>query len=404
MKILEKIVFSLALGALMSCDTANELDNSKDEGAVVVREVPHIYVYTENSVEITSKEDYMQADMMIDGFGNYPNYTGSTRIRGRGNSTWGRPKKPYRLKLDKKSEILNLPAEKDWVLLANDYDPTMMMNAVAMQIAHLLNMPYTNHAVPVNLTINDTYRGSYMLTEQVEISETRVNVDEKQGVLLELDSYFDEDWKFRSSHYDLPVMVKDPDVKNDAHFATIQSDFQTMEDLLAAATFPNNGYDELIDIESVVGFLITYNLTQNVEINHPKSTYMHKDVNGKYTMGPVWDFDWGFDYNDDTKTHFDNAEGALLRPYGERGTRFFSRFLEDPAVRDLYKRKWNQFRQEGMHKLLVYMADYYSFAGRSFKSDNELWTDKKDYAIEYARMKAWLNARAEYIDRYVAEL
>ena len=45
------------------------------------------------------------------------------KIRGRGNSTWSYfPKKPYRIKLDEKSEVLGLKSDKDWIVLANYND------------------------------------------------------------------------------------------------------------------------------------------------------------------------------------------------------------------------------------------------------------------------------------------
>ena len=60
---------------------------------------------------------------------------GSMRIRGRGNSTWGMPKKPVKLKFDTKSEVLGMPAEKDWALLANYADKSLLRNSLGMEIS-----------------------------------------------------------------------------------------------------------------------------------------------------------------------------------------------------------------------------------------------------------------------------
>jgi len=134
----------------------------------------------------------------IDGKGFYENFADSTRIRGRGNTTWSYPKKPYRLKLDNDGTPFGLAKEKDWVLLANYLDPTHLLNPVAMTIGQMLELPFTNHVVPVTVTLNGQYQGVYTFTEQVERSKTRVNIDKKKGALLELDQYFDEDFKFKS--------------------------------------------------------------------------------------------------------------------------------------------------------------------------------------------------------------
>ena len=90
-------------------------------------------------------------------------------MKGRGNSTWGYPKKPYRLKLNKKAEICGLGKAKNYVLLANHLDPTLMLNSVAFKIGRLLELPFTNHAIPVDVVLNGIYKGSYLLTEQIEV-------------------------------------------------------------------------------------------------------------------------------------------------------------------------------------------------------------------------------------------
>jgi hypothetical protein len=123
------------------------------------RTVPHIFMITDGNVPVVSKDDYVHASITIDGKGMYNDYTGTTNIKGRGNSTWWMPKKPYRLKLDTKAALLGLSAEKDWVLLANYLDETHMLNAVAMKTGKQFGIPYTNSIVPVEVTLNGVYQG-----------------------------------------------------------------------------------------------------------------------------------------------------------------------------------------------------------------------------------------------------
>ena len=103
-------------------------------------------------------------------------FSGPGRIRGRGNSTWlWYPKKPYRIQLDSKAELLGLKADKDWVLPADYRDPTHLRNTFAFTLGQALELPYTNHSRYVEVTFNNDYIGFYMLTEQVEQGENRVN-------------------------------------------------------------------------------------------------------------------------------------------------------------------------------------------------------------------------------------
>lgn len=367
--------------------------------------LPHVFIETEGNQPIVSKDDYLNATVRIDGKKEYLSYEGTTKVKGRGNSTWGLDKKPYRLKLDKKAALLGLDAEKDWVLLANYLDPTLMLNAVAMKTGQLLGLPFTNHIVPVDVTINGKYMGNYMFTEQVEISEARVNVDDVDGVLLELDTNYDEDWKFKSGNYNLPVMVKDPEVTSDARMERIKSDFHLLENAVASADFPNTNYKEYIDINSLVNYLIVYNLTQNMEINHPKSTYMHKEAkSNKYTMGPIWDFDWGFDY-EGKNVHFTAYNRALFPVSGMEpaiGRSFFGRFFLDPEFKALYKQRWNEFTANKLPELYDYLNRYAASIEISKEADYQKWKFAgKNFKEEVKKLNEWLANRVKYIDSEV---
>lgn len=365
--------------------------------------VPHIYINTEGGVNITSKNNYVNAQITIDGRDVYNNYTGTTRIKGRGNSTWGYRKKPYRLKLDKKEALLGLSSEKDWVLLANYLDETHMLNAVAMKTGRLLEMPYTNNIIPVELTINGAYKGLYMFTEQVEAEKNRVNVGDG-GVLIESDKNFDEPWQFKSASYDLPVMLKYPDLKSGEELVPIRLQFEQMEALVAAPDFPNNNYLDYIDESSVANYLVVYLLTDNEEINHPKSTFIYKTNTGKYTMGPIWDFDWAFGYDDLTR-HFSSYDSPLFVSSLSPGTLFFARLLSDPRIQEMVRQRWADFRAHKLADLLNFIDEYSELIEGARYYDYQLWKrGDADFTSETARLKTWLQNRASYLDKYIGDL
>ncbi|RYD79642.1 MAG: hypothetical protein EOP53_09330, partial [Sphingobacteriales bacterium] len=123
--------------------------------------------YVRNAKVIWQNHPFFPQDLKIEGKGTYTDVNTTTSIKGRGNSTWGYAKKPYRLKLDSKTSIFGLPKAKNWVLLANYLDPTLMLNSVALKAGQLLSIPYTNSFVPVDVSINGKYMGCYLFTEQV---------------------------------------------------------------------------------------------------------------------------------------------------------------------------------------------------------------------------------------------
>ena len=369
-------------------------------------EVPHIYIKTNNSAlsEIQSKDYYVEATVEIDGKKVYENYTGATEIKGRGNSTWSMPKKPYRLKLKKKASLCGFGEAKNYVLLANHIDPTLMLNAVAFKMGQLLEMPFTNHVVPVDVTLNGNYKGSYMLTEQVEVKENRIDLDEDNCIVWEFDTNYDEDLKFISDAFGLPVMVKDPDL-TDAQFDYWRNDLNGFLKQFAQEPLSTNTYTDLIDIESVAKYILIYNLTHNMEINHPKSIYMHKEGDGKYVMGPIWDFDWAYDYEGNNE-HFRRYNTPLWNENmtNGAGTRFFRRFLEDSRVTKIYKEVWADFYANKFDLLLNYVDGYAKIIEPSVVENSRIWSNTKDFESRVRSLRNWLKNRAEYISTEIKNM
>lgn len=367
--------------------------------------VPHIFIDTDGGAPINSKDNYVDGSIRIDGGGLYDNYEGRLRIKGRGNSTWDYPKKPYRLKLDNKAPLLGLDTEKDWILLANYLDGSLMCNAVAFKIARLLEMPFTNHVIPVDVTINGTYVGNYMFTEQKEVEDNRVNVGEG-GLWLELDTYFDEQYKFYSKNYQLPVMVHYPELEDlsvddaNAKLNEIKNDFNVFDDAVKDGAFPDNNYLNYFDGDAFVDYMIVYTLSANEEINHPKSTYIYKKKGGKFTMGPVWDFDWGFGYQSGSG-HFTNPDRPLFWGDNSKGNIFFSRLMQDPAIRSKFKTRWAAFKSTNYSKLINYIEEYASVIKDSYARDFAVWArGSGNIDTDKQKLLSWLDGRVNYIDNY----
>ena len=370
-----------------------------------VAKIPHFYINTDGGVPIVEKKVYIDANIRIAGGDKFEDFEARGAIRGRGNSTWEMPKKPYRFKLKEKASLLGLPAEKNWVLLQNYIDPSLMCNAVAMKTGQLLEMPFTHHIIPVDVTLNGVYIGSYTFTEHKEVTENRINVGEG-GWLLELDTYFDEDYKFESKNFKLPVMISYPELGDlsapdaDRIFNEMKNDFNALDDLIYNESFPNNNYLDYFDAAAFVDFLIVYTLTGNEEINHPKSTYIYKKKKGKYNMGPIWDFDWAFGF-EGSYTHFVNPTRSLFWSGGNAklGTAFFSKISQDPAIKSLFSTEWSKFKAEKYPILVEYIKEYAETIRESHANDQQVWKQSSGSIDKYStRMLDWLDKRVAYMD------
>lgn len=268
-------------------------------------------------------------------------YEGDMGIRGRGNSTWGYPKKPYAIKLDSKAEILGMPKHKRWVLLANWLDRTILRNCCSFELASRSGLAYTPRGQFVEVFINGKHNGNYFLCEQIKVDKNRVNVDEHDtavtdgGYLFELDSYYDEEFKFKSSVRNLPYMFKDPDEDiTDEQFEFVQNYVNTLEAALYDdERFAAGEYRNYMDVESFVDWWLVMELTGIWEPNHPKSSYMHKNSGGKLVMGPVWDFDW------------ETYMPSYASQYRISTALYYERLLQDPYFVSVVKQRWSQYKE-----------------------------------------------------------
>ncbi|MBJ2188758.1 MAG: CotH kinase family protein [Muribaculaceae bacterium] len=343
-------------------------------------QVPIVTINIKDGAEVTSKKDYLDATISVEGNGFCDDFEETAvQIRGRGNTTWYLPKKPYRLKFSKKQNFGGLPAKaKSFVLIANFLDQTLMRNTVAFKIADMLGLPYTNHSVPVELVVNGTYRGSYMLSEKIGINGGSVDIDEDEGVLLELDTNYDEDYKFRTEQFNLPVMIKDPDLAEIVEADTTgtldtdslvrywKADFSRFTDALAGVS--GEDWAEYVDLESAVKYVFVFSLTLNFEINQPKSVYMYKpSAADKYYFGPVWDFDWAYNFSsvgDDP----DRYVAQLASP-----TSYTYALTRTPAFKKAFRLLVNDFYNNRMEELMDYIDEYASFIAPSAYHNGELW-------------------------------
>lgn len=346
--------------------------------------VPLLRITTDLPVEeVPDKENYLSATIeFFPSEGSVDTLISKVNIRGRGNTTWEMPKKPYRLKFDKKQSLAGLPKAKSFVLIANYLDNTLMKNAVAFEMARLLDMPYANEAVPVDLVFNGEPRGSYMLTQKVGINAGSVDIDEMSGVMWEIDSYFDEEYKFRSTRYNLPCMIKDPDfleiAEGDTVTAKVYWEYWRGDLDLAINQVYNGRWQDVFDAGSLVDYLLVNHLLGNLEITQAKSIYLYKEGPGmKYKFGPVWDFDWALGFFSEAFP----AGTPFIRP-DNAGYDFWMKIVSDPAFIALFRERLDNFEAEGMEKLMTFIDEYADRIRISASKDAEIWPEEAFYGFK----------------------
>lgn len=252
--------------------------------------IPRIVIETENHREIKDRETEIPAKLQIWGERAPESEIMELTIKGRGNSTWNKPKKPYTIKFEHKQEFMGMKKAKKWVLLANYLDRTLIRNATALEIARKTSLEWVPSGKFAEVFLNGKFLGNYFVCEKVQINENRLNIND-DSFLLEFDKNHDEDYKFKTSIRNLPVNIKNPDIPSEDQIAYITAYIDTIECILYGEC-KNLAIGNYLDLQSFADYLIVYELTENSEPLHPKSVFMYKD-SGPLKAGPVWDFDWG---------------------------------------------------------------------------------------------------------------
>ena len=139
--------------------------------------LPVLYIDTEDGADITSKDEYKSAAMYIQNNTSTSAavYSGEISIKGRGNSSWLWPKKPYRIKLDKKTNLFGMGQNKNWVLLANYLDESLLRNTTGFRLSEQFGLTATE-TVWTDVVLNGEYAGNYQLCEQIRVDSGRVDI------------------------------------------------------------------------------------------------------------------------------------------------------------------------------------------------------------------------------------
>lgn len=245
----------------------------------------------------------------------------SATFRYRGNGSLTFPKKPYRIKFNKKHHVLGSPAKaKKWTLINNYGDKTLMRNLIAFELSRRFQMEYTPFGTPVDVIVNGEYKGAYQLCDQIEVADGRVEVENMDpecttqpdltgGYFIEIDAYAYEEDVYFNSNKGNPVTVKYPDSDdiNSQQLAYVKGRFNTMESRLFASNFkdPEQGYRGMLDLDSFLKHFLIGELSGNTDTYW--STYMYKHRNDEhFYTGPVWDFDLAFE--NDNRTYPINSK------------------------------------------------------------------------------------------------
>ena len=334
-------------------------------------ELPQLRIATKSGTPIESKEDYVDATYSL----TNPAAAVSTaalngRIRGRGNSTWGQPKRPYKIQFNNDAsyaritDVLGMKKQRNWALLADYFDRSLIRNKLALSLGSSSvfsdGLKWTPSGQHVEVYLNDDYIGVYLLTEDIRIDPARLNIkkmssnptvnDVDGGYIVEVDFRLD---CYKGPDLDLqletasgvPFCVDTPDEE-----AITPSQLAYIKSLLVEVENDLSGPDPFasIDPASFADWYLVQELFRNNDAAFISSDFMWKDTQSAanprdrlLNMGPLWDFDRSAG-NVNYLGNWETQGCWISKPYHAN---WFSKLLDNPNFLALTLSRWKQKRE-----------------------------------------------------------
>lgn len=330
-------------------------------------------------------------------------------IKGRGNFSWSFAQKPYSLKLGESADFLGMGAAKKWVLITVSSDKTMMHNYLTQKMAAAMGLRGTCENEYVDVVVNGTYKGTWVLTEKIQLHESRIDVPEDESTLFEIEMvyrhscdlcivmYKNERNNDNSVHLKIleykGTDVEDMDQRTRANALEELKPF--FEKLTTTLQNPRSTLSQLskyIDVDSFVNWYLLNELTRNYDSMFVTSCYCYFDENGKIYMGPVWDYDtcYGIQY--------EQTDGYWITQ-----APWYDWLFENDKFVERVQKRWTEIRNNGL--IASFKAAIDQTAERIAQSEqlnhtlypkSELHNDSFEGACDY--MKDWLDERISWMD------
>jgi subtilisin-like proprotein convertase family protein len=394
----------------------------------------------------------VMADMKIiyngPGIRNYitdttTDYDGTIGIEYRGNYSASLPQKPYAFETwdslgnARNVSLLGMPAENDWLLIANYNDKSFARNILPFHFFYEMGH-YSVRSKLVDVVLDGVYQGIYLLCEKIKRDVNRVNIanlnpteitapDMTGGYMLKID-YWDNSnsWQLNYSPINCPtaavnMVYVDPKANEivPQQASYIQNFFNDFETALYSSTFddPLIGYRKYIDVGSFIDYLLVNEVTRNVD-GFKKSRYFSKDkdlLNGTFSRlkaGPVWDFDWS---QKDIDGGSENGSGFVY-PVCDQDVvppGWYVRLLEDPVFANEVRCRYNALRESIFDTLTVFAQidsvvqvvnesqhwHYLVWGNMGVATGTgEVQAPSQSYAEEIQKLKDWYTRRFAWLD------
>ena len=408
--------------------------------------LPSVALTVDEFAEINSKVDYFKSSFYLGGgdgaicdYATELTVNVGAQAKGRGNSSWGYPKRSFTVKLDEKKNLLGLGRSRNWTLVSNYQDKSLMRNEIAAQLSEAFGQDVTMNTRSVDLWLNGKYWGNYLLIEKIELESERIDLPDydevvdpfEAGVLLEWDGHVNEvgdgqkaQWQQKTENviYDpvadihfmrvdggwLVIHKPSPSVILDEQLERIEMIVLGVDAAMRSRDYAR--LSECIDMDSFASWMLTEEMMKNMDSRFHSSCYMYFGRDGILHMGPVWDFDMSLG----------NANyGGIEDPTGQYipSARWYKQLVRIPEFCALLAEKMGNAGSV-LNAMPQYIDSYAAMLDRSQKYNFERWdilntkvgwnpqsvVDANTYEKQIELLKNYYTTRLDVVREYIIGL
>lgn len=350
---------------------------------------------TTNHTKVPGRMQMLLGDSVLYDTGQYVDGESGMTLRIRGNTSAYLPKKPYKIKLQKKADLLRRDSidgrDKDWVLT---YDETLHY-LLGFEVGRLVGMKWTPGYRYVNVVVNNQYEGIYLLLESVK-RNTNCRLDvAKEGYIFEHDQYWWNEplWLPSTFNYPFKYTFKYPDVEN---FAAADSVYMTNLTQQMENAYVSDNYPDVIDVRSFARFCLVHDIMGTCNYGANRYYIKHDKSDSTLVEMPlVWDF---------SRTHGDTTSWSLTH------TAFFDQLFSNPnrAFVEEFANRWNQVSPIlYAHVDSLFKSEYKTHGEAIIMSvylDNKRWNTHNNAFKSFSNRPDWINKRTQWIDQEIVKL
>ena len=369
------------------CDYVTHPEGSMGESITNATKVPCRIIITKNQ------------DILFDS-GDYEKNVSGATIKINGNTGAYHDNKPYKIKLQVKEDLLlrgdKKYKDKEWRLLK---DARTLNTMIGLKMNELIGMPWTPSYMPCNVFINNDYRGCYLLIESVKRnSDSRINVDENTGFIVERDPYwwnesiyFSTDYFNMSNGYRWTWKYPDEDDVTEEITEYVQSSINRAE-----KSIKEGNYEQYIDVNSFVSWILAHDILGTWDSGGSNLYLMRYDNNSLLQMANMWDFDTIFWMNKDSFSRYHTESYDYYFPllFNNVNTTFLYAYIN----------KWNKIKDIIPQQIIDFIKEFAdSEEGKALQLSREYYTKRWNKELttvseDVEKVTDWFNNHLPWLD------